>query len=196
VTYSSKIATKLESLKFLAIELFDKAVHDKIINTSRRNTLNRESLDLEDHFRLNDSSYRDHDKVLDSFNPSMTHKDRSIKFSIALSKIPEKKMSNISIMDFKEILSGTCRVSRFRLKSENDHGMPSLKMNQDINLFADDQKQRSRDSDSHSVTKKSSYTRSSEKEKPDRMSTYRESIFTPNLPVSKDESKGYCCQLI
>jgi hypothetical protein len=191
-----KISIKLDSLKFLAIELFDKAVHDKIINSSRRHTANKESMDLEEHFRFNDSSYRDANHPMDSFNPSMTPKERSVKFSIALSKIPEKKMSNISIMDFKEILSGTCRVSRFRFKSDNDHGMTGMKMDQDSNLFAEELKPRSNDSDSNSVTKKSTVTRTSDKDKPDRVTTYRESIFTPNLPVPQDQNQGYCCQLI
>lgn len=153
-------------------------------------------MDLEDHFRFNDSSYRDPNHPMDSFNPSMTPREKSVKFSIALSKIPEKKMSNISIMDFKEILSGTCRVSRFRLKSENDHGLVGLKMEQDSNLFAEETKPRSNDSGSNSATKKSIVTRSSEKEKLDRVTPYRESIFTPNLPVPQDESQGYCCRLI
>lgn len=188
--------SKLDSLKIVAIELFDKAVHDQILSTSRRQTNHRESIDLEEQFRFNDSSYREPNQATYSFNPSMTHREKSIKFSIALSKIPEKKMSNISIMDFKEILSGTYRMSTFRLKSDADHRIGGMKLEPESNLFADDAKQRSDDSGSNSVTKKSSYTAYSDKDKLEKMSTFKESIFTPNQPVPKESSQGYCCQLI
>lgn len=182
-------------MRLLAIELFDKAIHDKVIRSSRRQTAKRESLDLDEQFKFNDSSYKDADRHNESFLPSMTHKEKSLRFSAALSKIPDKKMSNISIMDFKDLLSASHKVSRFRLNSNNDGLTTGMSMKHDIHPFNSDYKEQVNESGSKGNTKRDSLSRSSEKERPSHHMN-KESIFTPNTPIPVEEKRSYCCRLI
>lgn len=81
------------------MDCFEKGLQAKI-GMDRRYSI-RESLEHEEPF--NDSSFKETPKSIESFQTS--HKNKSIFFSAALSKIPEKKMSNISILDFKDMLT-------------------------------------------------------------------------------------------
>lgn len=152
-------------------------------------------MDLDEQFKFNDSSYKDAEKHHESFLPSMTHKERSLKFSAALSKIPEKKMSNISIMDFKDLLSASHKGHRFRLNSNNDGLVNGMSLKKDIDPFDSDYKEQDNESGSKIHTQRDSLSRSSDRDRPSYLIN-KESIFTPNMPITREEKRGYCCTLI
>lgn len=155
VQYSAKIVGTLEKIKLVAIECFEKALQEKI-SGERRNTF-RESMEHEEPF--NDSSFKDSSRFQDSYHPSQ--KNKTSYFSAAISKIPDKKMSNISILDFKDILANSGR-PLFRDKATSRFG-PHARMT-DFDRFEEDYKRAGDDSNGDSTfsRKEDSYQRTEE----------------------------------
>lgn len=179
---TKKIESKLDDLRLLAIECFDKAVHHSIVHSSRRQTA-RDSLELDDQFHIPEGSMRhfEPDKTNDSLINTMTQKNRSLQFSAALSKIPDKKMSNLSIMDFKELLAASHN-QQLEYDSCKHSDLERILENGGIEDQAfQDSTGRQKDSITKSINEK------------DRL---KDSIFTPNQPIATVADKKSCCSLI
>lgn len=200
--YSAKIVATLDKIKLVAIECFEKSLQEKI-SSERRNTF-RESLEHDEPF--NDSSYKDSSRFQDSYHPSQ--KNKTSYFSAAISKIPDKKMSNISIMDFKDILNSGAKAGKqqFRDKAVSRFGAHGRMT--DFDRFDEDYKRAGEDfhGDSTFSRKEDSYLRT--EETTNRGASVKNSIRGSNVGSAytrsshaagakrKPENRSGCCTLI
>jgi len=201
--YSAKIVGTLDKIKLVAIECFEKSLQERI-SSDRRNTF-RESLDQDEPFH--DSSFKDSSRDQDSYHPSQ--KNKTSYFSAAISKIPDKKMSNISILDFKDILANSgAKTGRpqFREKAGSRFIPPGHMI--DFDRFEEDYKHAGEDfrEDSTFSRKEDSYLRTEETTR--RAVSHKTSVRGSNVgsvhtrstqpapsPKRPAQSSG-CCALI
>ena len=186
----SKINSKLDELDHVAIACFERSVQDKLQAKAKQSCA--DSVDHDYNFKFADSDIHDHK---DSFAQTPDHRNKSMQFSIALSRIPDQKMSNLSIMDFKDILRKDGGRDTFNgILSPSFDGPKPTNRKAGTADIDDGLDQFAADTSLQSSGKRDSIARS--QSDPDRQATQRGSLFAPNQPVPRHESHGYCCRLV
>ena len=144
--------------------------------SSRRMTA-KDSIELEEQLRLNDDTLNlDPERLNESIIQTMTHKNPSLYLSAALSKIPEKKMSGLSILDFRELLHSVPKIH-----SDGPGGMNQILQPQKYNYVLKPP--------SPLISKLTPIQSIRDRQQ------LKMSILTPNQPVPAD-NKRPCCLLV